>query len=172
MENELRVLLSAAEERLARMEKRQRTTQYLLLALAAVLVLGIVLAGTLLLPALHRYDTALDSLQAVGAAFEETDPGAMAALLEKLAALDLSGLEELDAEALADITDRLSQLDPAALQAALEKLQQVNVDRLNGALAQMENVLADLDGLDAEALNTAISNLNKTLGPLLALFDR
>ena len=62
--------------------------------------------------------------------------------------------------------------DSLVLLAALAKLQQVDIERLNGALAQMENVLADLDGLDTEALNTAIRNLNKTLGPLLALFDR
>ena len=172
MENELRTLLCAAEERLARMEARQKTMQRLLLALAAVLVLAAVLLSALLLPALHRYDAALDSLQNVSAALNETDPKAMAALLEQLAALDLSGLEALDAAALTDITAKLAQIDPAALQAALAKLQQVDIERLNGALAQMENVLADLDGLDTEALNTAIRILNKTLGPLLALFDR
>ena len=100
------------------------------------------------------------------------DSDACEAALEQLAALDLSGLEALDAAALTDITAKLAQIDPAALQAALAKLQQVDIERLNGALAQMENVLADLDGLDTEALNTAIRNLNKTLGPLLALFDR
>ena len=171
MENELHTP-SAAGERLARVEAQQKALHRLLLALIAVLAVFILLLGALLVPTLHRYNAALDSLQRVGNAFAETDPKAMAALLEKLAALDLSGLEALDAAALDAAAEKLAKIDPEALQGALKKLQQVDIDRLNGALTQMEKALADLDGLDIDAVNTAIRNLNKTLGPLLTLFDR
>lgn len=167
MEPETRELLLTMEARLERMEARQRArSRQLLLALAAA-ALVIALLFAMLTPTVRRYNAMLDALEPVTAALQNVDTKQLAASLESL-----SGMEGLDAEALQNITQKLQQLDPAMLETSLEKLQQIDTDRLNGALAQLENVLTDLDGLDAEAINTAITNLNKTLGPLLALFER
>ncbi len=171
MEPDTRELLQSMEARLERMEARQKAQQKRFLLAGAVLVLLAALLFAALMPTVHRYNALLAALEPVGSVLVQTDPQALSAALEGLAGMDLSALEGLDAAALTEIARTLQQLDPETLTKSLEKLQQIDVDRLNGALAQMEKVLADLDGLDADTINTAIANMNKALAPLMKLFD-
>ncbi len=163
MEPDNRELLLSIEARLERIEARQKAQKRRFLLVLAAAALLVALAAAMLIPALREYRSALTQLESLSAALEQTDLSSLGDALENLGQLDVAMVEDAFA--------RLGELDTETLQRSLESLQDVDVAKLNGALAQMETVLQDLEGLNADEINAAITNLNKALAPLMKLFD-
>ncbi len=164
-------LLRQLDERMQQMEARQRAQrrqQLLVLGVACTLLAALALWVCLgVIPqvrtVMDQYNTTVKQVQQLGQKLTELDLDVVSRTLTELDGVDLSALE--------DAAQNLQQLDLSALEESFDFLQKVDLEKLSGQVDQLQDVLKSLEGLDAQALNTAVKNLNRALEPILGLFD-
>lgn len=168
------ILLRQIELRLTRMEQRQaaaRRRAGIALALAAVLLVGL---GVWLTPRVldvsRQYQSAMATVQQLNDAAAGLDISRLGSVLQQLQQMGAQLTQSLDAEAMEKLAAALQTLDSDSLADALALLEGVDVQRFGEGLQQLETLMQGLGGLDAEAINTAVQNLNRALEPILRLF--
>ncbi len=158
-----------------RMETRHRRfrccmTAVLCLVLAGVCAL-VFWAAPRVRTVVAEYNAAVSQVQQLGEELTQLDLGAVGRALSSLEDVDLSVLEDIDLSALEQAAQNLQQVDFSTLEESFDFLQQVDLQKLSDQVEQVQSVLQSLEGLDAQALNTAVNNLNRALETILGLFD-
>lgn len=167
-------LLRQIEFRLARMEQRQaaaRRRAGIALGLVVLLLAGL---GVWLAPRVidvnRQYKEAMTTVQQLNEAAAGLDFSRLSDSLQQLQQLGAQLTQNLDAETLQQLGEALQTLDSDSLTEALAVLGEVDMQRFGEGVQQLETLLNGLGGLDAEAINTAVQNLNKALEPILRMF--
>lgn len=143
MENKETELLESIQSRLAAMEaqEKKQSRRCLIAAVSVILVLGLVIFLWINVSAF------LSEVRPVIDAVEAVDMEAVAAKVNELAAMDTEGLENL--------ADYLAGMDEAELKTRLDS---------------MSETLDVIARLDVESLNKALTDMVKSLEPLMELF--
>lgn len=87
----------------------------------------------------------------------------------------LAIVQQIDTEALMRDVDDLTQLADETFTSvgdAVSVLEELDVDTLNSAIAELESGVQKLNDIDVDALNEAIQNLNDSVEPFANFFNR
>jgi len=87
----------------------------------------------------------------------------------------LAVVQSLDTEALMADVDEFTQLADETFTSvgdAVSVLEELDIDTLNSAIAELETGVQKLNDIDVDALNEAIQNLNDSVEPFANFFNR
>ncbi len=87
----------------------------------------------------------------------------------------LAIVQQIDTEALMRDVDDFTQLADETFTSvgdAVSVLEELDIDTLNSAIAELESGVQKLNDIDVDALNEAIQNLNDSVEPFANFFNR